>query len=114
MNYFVVHRASNSIVRIVASSRQPSSTDEYKFVQATDGYMNLFYERQRQAAKGQFVDLYSVIPKPKISETIPLSESDREVLTEYVHEHKDRETVQRMSWIWRVSEREVNRIIKGQ
>lgn len=113
-NFFVIHSASNSIVRVVASAQQPTSTDKYKFVHASDGYLNLFYERQRQAAKGQFVDLYSVLPKPKIPETILISAAEREALIEYVNKNKERETVQRMAWVWRVSEREVNRIIKGQ
>jgi len=114
MNYFVVHRATNSIERIVASSQPPSDSDKYKFIPASDGYLNLFYERRKQASAGQFVDLYSVIPKPRIPETLPLSESERTALIEYVHRNKNRESVERISMVWRVSERAVSRIINGE
>lgn len=114
MNFFMVHSATNSIERVISSSQRPEDNLKYKFYPASDGRLNLFYERKRQASAGQFVDLYSVIPKTKVPETIPLSESERAALIEYVYKHKDRETVQRMAFVWRVSERAISRILNEE
>ncbi|MCY1300485.1 hypothetical protein D9M69_477040 [compost metagenome] len=110
-NYFLVLRASNAIDRVITSSNSPKDSDKYKFYKASDGYLNLYYERKRQATSGQFVDIYSVIPKPKLSETMPLSEGDRNALADYVKSNRSKETVQRMAYVWRVSERTIQRLL---
>ena len=109
-NYFVVHIQSNTITNAVTSSGTPTSTDKYKFVEASFGRLNQFYARRQY---NQPIDLYSIIPKPVIPEILPLSSIDRESLIAYVSTHRRRETVERMAWVWRVSDRTIRGILKS-
>lgn len=109
-NYFVVHRPSNTITNVVTSSTEPTSTDKCKFVEATDGRLNQYYSRRQY---NQPIDLHSIIPNPVIPAIFPLSPGDRESLTSYVSKHSHRETVERMAWVWRVSEKTIRDISKA-
>lgn len=109
-NYFAVHVQSNTIISVVTSSTKPTRTDKYKFVEASFGRLNQFYARRQY---NQPIDLYSIIPKPVIPEPLPLSSSDRESLIAYVSIHRHRETVERMGWVWRVSDRTIRDVLKA-
>jgi hypothetical protein len=109
MNYFVVNVQSNAIYNVITSTQVPISTDTTMFVSATDGRLNQYYERKKWATP---VDLYSIIPKPKIPEILPLTSDDRASLSEYVSKRRHQETVERMAWVWRVSERTVREVLE--
>lgn len=109
MNYFVVNVQSNTIYTVITSSYVPTSTETTSFVPATDGRLNQYYERRKWATP---IDLYSIIPKPKIPEILPLTTDDRASLREYVAKYRHRETVERMAWAWRVSERTVREVLE--
>lgn len=108
MNYFVVHAQSNTIDNVITSTYVPTNTETTVFVPATDGRLNQYYERKKW---GKPIDLHSIIPKPKIPEILPLTADDRTSLIEHVRQHRHRETVERMAWGWRVSERTVREIL---
>jgi hypothetical protein len=109
-NHFVVHSPSNTIINVVASSAEPTSSDKYNFVEASDGRLNQYYSRRQY---NQPIDLHSIIPKPVIPATLPLSPGDRESLIAYVSKHHHRETVERMAWVWRVSDRTIRDALKA-
>ena len=109
MNYFVINVQSNTICNIIASSFVPTSTETVAFVPATDGRLNQYYERLKWTKP---IDLYSIIPTPKIPDILPLTADDRASLRAYVAKHRHRETVERMAFVWRVSERTVREVIE--
>lgn len=109
MNYFVINVQSNTIVNVITSTKAPTNTETTLFVPATDGRLNQYYERKKWATP---IDLYSIIPKPKIPEILPLTTADRASLREYVSKSRHRETVERMAWVWRVSERTVREVLE--
>jgi hypothetical protein len=109
-NYFVVNSQSNTIINVITSSSAPTGTDTTSFVEASYGRLNQYYARIKY---GQPIDLYSIIPKPKIPDILPLSTDDRASLIAYVSEYRHRETVERMAWVWRVSERTIRVVLEG-
>jgi hypothetical protein len=109
MNYFVVNVQSNTIYNVIASTQAPISTDTTMFVPATDGRLNQYYERKKW---GSPIDLYSIIPRLKALEILPLTSDDRASLSEYVSKRRHQETVERMAWVWRVSERTVREVLE--
>ena len=109
-NYFVVHVQSNTITNVVTSSTKPTSTDKYKLVEATFGRLNQYYARLQHH---QPIDLYSIIPKTVVPNIFPLSPRDRESLLTYVSSHRHSETVERMAWVWRVSDRTIREVLKS-
>ncbi|MCF7540221.1 hypothetical protein [Pseudomonas petrae] len=109
-NYFVIHRPSNSIINVIASSVEPTSTDKYKFVEASEGRLSQYYARRQYNTP---IDLYSIISKPTVPEILPLSSDDMESLNVYVSKYRHRETVERMSYVWRVSERTIRDVLKA-
>ncbi|MNG05328.1 hypothetical protein D3C84_885130 [compost metagenome] len=108
-NYFVVHPQSNTIVNVIASTQIPTNTETTSFVEASDGRLFQYYDRIKWHKP---VDLYSIIPKPKIPDILPLSTDDRASLIEYVSKHQHRETIERMAWVWRVSERTIRGVLE--
>jgi hypothetical protein len=109
VNYFAVHVQSNTIYKVIASSSVPTDTETTRFVPASDGRVNQFLERVKWDKP---VGLYSIIPKPKIPEILPLTVDDRSSLIEYVLKCRHRETVERMAWVCRVSERIVREVLE--
>jgi hypothetical protein len=49
--------------------------------------------------------------KPKIPDILPMTKEVRGELIEYVSKHRHRETVERMAFVWRVSERTIRDIL---
>jgi hypothetical protein len=109
VNYFAVHVQSNIIYKVIASSSVPTGTETTRFVPASDGRVNQFLERVKW---GKPIGLYSIIPKPKTPEILPLTPDDRTSLIDYVLKCRHRETVERMAWAWRVSERTVREVLE--
>lgn len=109
MNYFVINVQSNTICSVVASSFVPTNTEIVAFVPATDGRLNQYYERLKW---GKPIDLYSIIPRPKISDIMPLVGDDLVNIRAYVAERRHRETVEGMACVWRVSERTVRKVME--
>lgn len=109
MNYFVVDVQTNTICKAIVSSSVPTGTEVTRFVPASDGRVNQYLERVKW---GKPIDLYSIIPKPKIPEILPLTADDRTSLIEYVSKRHHQETVDRMAWVWRVSERAIREVLK--
>jgi len=114
MNYFSLHTASNLITGVISLTYKVKVSEGFKLIKATDGQVSLFYERQRQVGGiGIGVDLYSVIPKPKIPDHLPLSKDIEHSLQWYVDRHKSHETPARMAWVWRVSESKIRSLMKA-
>lgn len=112
MNYFVLHKASNLITGVISLTCKAKVDERYKLIKATDGQISLFYERQRQAGGiGICIDLYSIIPKPKIPDLLPLSKDLEASLQSYVDIHKKHETPARMAGVWRVSESKIRSLM---
>ncbi len=108
-NYFVVHVQSNVIHNVIASSKIPTSTETTVFIPASDGRINQYLERIKW---GKPIDLHSIIPKPKTPNILPLTTDDRIGLRKYVSTHRHTETVERMAWVWRVSERTIREVLE--
>lgn len=108
MNYFVVNVQSNLIYNVITSTDTPISTETTSFVPASDGRLNQYYERKKWNTP---IDLYSIIPKPKIPEILPLSADDRESLRAYVSKRQHRESTAWMAYVHRVSERTIREVI---
>lgn len=110
MNYFVVDLQSNAIYNFIASTKVPTNTEITKFVPASNGRANQYFER---AKWGKPIDLYSIIPKPKIPDILALTADDRISLIKYVSTRRHTETVERMAWVWRVSERTIRETLEA-
>lgn len=59
MNFFVVHRGSNLVTGIVASSYKPKDTDQYRFVIVTDGILDR-HQRLRDS-HGSEIDVGNIM-----------------------------------------------------
>lgn len=108
MNYFAVHAQSNIIFNVISSGYVPHNSENITFYPASDGRLNQYYERKKWDTP---IDIYSIIPKPKIPNILPLTEEVRVELVEYVSKRRHRETVERMAFVWRVSERTIRDIL---
>jgi hypothetical protein len=108
-NFFVVNTQSNTIISVITSSSIPVGTETTSFVEASYGRLNQYYARIKY---GQPIDLYSIIPKPKVPDILPLSSDDRVSLIAYVSKYRHRETTERMAWVWRVSERTIRGVLE--
>ncbi|EKT4562506.1 hypothetical protein QEM42_003706 [Pseudomonas putida] len=108
MNYFAVHKQSNTIQRVISSSFTPTNTHETTFYPASDGRLNQYYARLEYDTP---IDIYSIIAKPKTSEILPLTPEGKTALTDYVLKHRQHETTEGMALAWRVSERTIRDIL---
>lgn len=108
MNYFAVHKQSNTIQRVISSSFTPTNTEETTFYPATDGRMSQYYARLNYDTP---IDIYSIIAKPKIPEILPLTPDDKVALRDYVLKHRQHETTEGMASAWRVSDRTIRDIL---
>lgn len=57
MNFLVIHRHSNLIAAVVASSTIPRDNDEYRFIEATDAAMTKYRRLQEMAGDNTDVDI---------------------------------------------------------
>ncbi|WP_454252842.1 hypothetical protein [Pseudomonas sp. Marseille-Q7302] len=57
MNYIVIHRQSNLITGIVASSTIPRDTDQYRFIEATDAAITKYRRLQEMAGDNTDIDI---------------------------------------------------------
>ena len=108
LNYFAVHKQSNTIQRVISSSFTPTNTDDTTFYPATEGRLSQYYARLKFDTP---IDIYSIIAKPKIPEILPLTPEGKIALTDYVLKHRQHETTEGMALAWRVSERTIRDIL---
>lgn len=57
VNYIVIHRQSNLITGIVASSTIPRDTDQYRFIEATDAAIIKYRRLQEMAGDNTDIDI---------------------------------------------------------
>ncbi|WP_143515028.1 MULTISPECIES: hypothetical protein [unclassified Pseudomonas] len=108
MNFFAVHKQSNTIQRVVSSSFTPTNTEETTFYPATDGRLSQYYARLKYDTP---IDIYSIIAKPNPPEILPLTPEGKIALRHYVLKHRQHETTEAMASAWRVSERTIRDIL---
>lgn len=108
MNYFAVHKRSNTIQRVIASSFTPTNTEEIVFYPATEGRLNQYYARLKFDTP---IDIYSIITKPATQAILPMTPGDKIALREYVLKHHQHEATERMAFVWRVSERAIRDVL---
>ncbi|MBB2495955.1 hypothetical protein [Aquipseudomonas ullengensis] len=59
-NWLMIHTPSNLVMGIIASSRQPKSTPDTKFITVTDKQLDKYYQLQEKCS-GKLVDFGALL-----------------------------------------------------